>query len=36
MRYTFEAGQEFLIGWIGAMRPSRRPLARPPQDEEFS
>ena len=31
----YEAGQEPLIGWIGAVRPSRRPLSRPPQDEEL-
>jgi hypothetical protein len=31
-----EAGQEIPIGRIGAVRPSRRPLSRSPQDEEFS
>jgi hypothetical protein len=31
-----EAGQDLAIGWIGAVRPSRRPLSRPPQDEEYS
>jgi hypothetical protein len=31
----FEAGQEIAIGWIGAVRPSRRPLSQPAQDEEF-
>jgi len=25
-----------MVGWIGAVRPSRRPLLRPPQDEELS
>jgi DNA-binding HxlR family transcriptional regulator len=24
------------VGWIDAVPPSRRPFARPPQDEEFS
>ena len=24
-----------MVGWIGAVRPSRRPLSRPPQDEEL-
>jgi hypothetical protein len=34
--WSDEVGREFLIGWIGAVRPSRRPRARPPQDEELS
>jgi hypothetical protein len=28
-------GKKSMVGWIGAVRPSRRPLSRPPQDEEF-
>jgi hypothetical protein len=36
MGFAVEDGQEIAIGWIGAVRPSRRPLSRPPQDEEFS
>jgi hypothetical protein len=35
-RRSDQVGRESLIGWIGAMRPSRRPHARPPQDEELS
>jgi hypothetical protein len=34
--WSDEVGRESLIGWIGAVRPSRRPRARPPQDEELS
>ena len=29
-------GKKSVVGWIGAVRPSRRPLSRPPQDEELS
>jgi len=29
-------GKKSMVGWIGAVRPSRRPLSRPPQDEELS
>jgi hypothetical protein len=29
-------GKKSMVGWIGAVRPSRRPLSRSPQDEEFS
>jgi hypothetical protein len=36
MGFAFEAGQEIAIDWIGTERPSRQPLSRPPQDEEFS
>jgi hypothetical protein len=35
-RESEEAGQKIRIGWIGTVRPSRRPLSRPPQDEEFT
>src|SRR6266404_2239059 len=28
-------GKKSMVGWIGAVRPSRRPLSRPPQDEEL-
>jgi hypothetical protein len=31
-RRSDQVGRESLIGWIGAVRPSRRPPARPPQD----
>ena len=34
--WSDEVGRESLIGWIGAVRPSRRPRARPSQDEELS
>jgi hypothetical protein len=29
-------GKKSMVGWIGAVRPSRQPLSRPPQDEELS
>jgi hypothetical protein len=29
-------GKKSVVSWIGALRPSRRPLSRPPQDEELS
>ena len=34
-RFGSKAGKKSMVGWIGAVRPSRRPLSRPPQDEEF-
>jgi hypothetical protein len=34
--WSDQVGRESLIGWTGAVRPSRRPPARPPQDEDLS
>jgi hypothetical protein len=35
MGFAHRPGKKSMVGWIGAVRPSRRPLSRPPQDEEF-
>jgi hypothetical protein len=34
--FAARLGKKSMVGWIGAVRPSRRPLWRPPQDEELS
>src|SRR6266478_1572578 len=36
MGFAMRLGKKSMVGWIGAVRPSRRPLSRPPQDEELS
>jgi hypothetical protein len=35
MGFAQRPGKKSMVGWIGVVRPSRRPLSRPPQDEEF-
>jgi hypothetical protein len=35
MGFAQRPGKKSMVGWTGAVRPSRRPLSRPPQDEEF-